>query len=73
MGLDSLLIPAVMFFALGVIAKLIKSDLKFPEGMTKGIGIYLLLAIGLKGGEALAKADFQLAVESIIWAAFLKF
>ncbi|MBN2866706.1 MAG: sodium-dependent bicarbonate transport family permease [Thiotrichales bacterium] len=73
MGLDSLLIPAVMFFALGVIARLIKSDLKFPEGMTKGIGIYLLLAIGLKGGEALAKADFQLAVESIIWAAILGF
>lgn len=73
MGIDSLLIPAVMFFALGVIAKLIKSDLKFPEGMSKGIGIYLLMAIGLKGGIALSKADFQLAVESIIWAAILGF
>jgi len=73
MGIDSLLIPAVMFFALGVIARLIKSDLKFPEGMSKGIGVYLLMAIGLKGGIALSKADFQLAVESIIWAAILGF
>lgn len=73
MGIDSLLIPAVMFFALGVIAKLINSDLKFPEGMTKGISIYLLLAIGLKGGMALGKADFQLAVESIIWATIIGF
>jgi hypothetical protein len=73
MGIDSLLIPAVMFFALGVIAKLINSDLKFPEGMSKGIGVYLLMAIGLKGGIALGKADFQLAVESIIWAAILGF
>jgi len=73
MGLDSLLIPAVMFFALGVIAKLIKSDLNFPEGMSKGIGLYLLMAIGLKGGIALSKADFMLAVETIIWAAILGF
>lgn len=73
MGLDSLLIPAVMFFALGVFARLIKSDLKFPEGMTKGIGLYLLMAIGLKGGIALSKADIQLAIESIIWATILGF
>lgn len=73
MGLDSLLIPAVLFFALGVFAKLINSDLKFPEGMTKGIGIYLLLAIGLKGGIALGEADFGLAVYSIIWAVILGF
>jgi len=57
MVIDSLLIPAVMFFALCVITKLINSDLKFPEGMRKGIGLYLLIAIGLKGGIALSKAD----------------
>ncbi|MEA3405418.1 MAG: sodium-dependent bicarbonate transport family permease [Pseudomonadota bacterium] len=73
MGLDSLLIPAVLFFALGVFAKLINSDLKFPEGMTKGIGIYLLLAIGLKGGIALSGADFGLAISSIIWGIILGF
>jgi len=73
MGLDSLLIPAVLFFALGVFAKLINSDLKFPDGMTKGIGIYLLLAIGLKGGIALSGADFGLAISSIIWGIILGF
>ncbi len=73
MGLDSLLIPAVLFFALGVLAKFINSDLKFPEGMTKGIGLYLLLAIGLKGGMALNGADFGLAISSIIWGVILGF
>lgn len=73
MGLDSLLIPAVLFFALGALAKFINSDLKFPEGMTKGIGIYLLMAIGLKGGVALSDADFGLAISSIIWGTILGF
>lgn len=67
-GIDNLLIPAVLFFALGVFAHLIKSDLKFPEGMAKGISLYLLMAIGLKGGAELAKADFVLAFQSIFWA-----
>ncbi len=73
MGLDSLLIPAVLFFALGAFAKFINSDLKFPEGMTKGIGLYLLMAIGLKGGVALSDADFGLAISSIIWGIILGF
>lgn len=73
MGLDSLLIPAVLFFALGVFARLIKSDLKFPEGMSKGISLYLLMAIGLKGGNALAEADMGIALQSIFWAFILGF
>ncbi len=73
MGLDSLLIPAVLFFALGVLAKFINSDLKFPEGMTKGLGLYLLMAIGLKGGMALNGADLGLALSSILWAVILGF
>ena len=73
MGLDSLLIPAVLFFALGVFARLVKSDLKFPEGMSKGISLYLLMAIGLKGGAALAQADLTIAVQSIFWALVLGF
>ncbi len=67
-GFDSLLIPAVLFFALGVFAQLIKSDLKFPEGMAKGISLYLLMAIGLKGGAELAKADLGIAFQAIFWA-----
>jgi hypothetical protein len=73
MDLDSLLIPAVLFFALGVIAQVIKSDLKFPEGMSKGISLYLLMAIGLKGGAELAEADLLVGLNSIFWAIAMGF
>ena len=47
--------PVVLFFLLGVSARLLKSDLRLPEAMYEGLSIYLLLAIGLKGGIELAK------------------
>lgn len=49
-----LLSPMVLAFALGIFATLIKSDLKFPEGLYIGLTIYLLFAIGLKGGVKLS-------------------
>ena len=52
----NLLSPAVLFFALGLIAALTKSDLKFPEPFYVGLTIYLLVAIGFKGGVAIAEA-----------------
>lgn len=52
----NLLSPAVLFFALGLIAALTKSDLKFPEPLYLGLTIYLLIAIGFKGGVAIADA-----------------
>ena len=52
----NLLSPAVLFFALGLIAALTKSDLKFPEPLYVGLTIYLLVAIGFKGGVAIAAA-----------------
>jgi len=52
----NLLSPAVLFFALGLIAALTKSDLKFPEPLYVGLTIYLLIAIGFKGGVAIAEA-----------------
>lgn len=51
---QNLLSPFVLSFFLGVIASRIKSDLKIPEALYVGISIYLLFAIGLKGGAALA-------------------
>jgi uncharacterized protein len=47
--------PVVLFFLLGVIARLLKSDLKLPDALYETLSIYLLLAIGLKGGVELAK------------------
>lgn len=49
----SLLSPMVLAFALGLFATLIKSDLKFPDELYSALTIYLLFAIGLKGGMKL--------------------
>jgi len=72
-SMSNLLLPAVLFFALGVIARLIRSDLRFPPDLAKVLSIYLLMAIGLHGGYELAKADMVIAFNSIIWALILGF
>jgi uncharacterized protein len=55
----NLLSPIVLAFALGIIATLVRSDLKFPEELYAGLSIYLLLAIGIKGGAALAVTPLE--------------
>jgi hypothetical protein len=45
----------VLFFLLGVFARLVRSDLRLPEALYETLSIYLLLAIGLKGGIELSK------------------
>jgi uncharacterized protein len=52
----NLLSPMTLSFALGVVATLVRSDLKFPDQIYTALSIYLLLAIGMKGGAALATA-----------------
>jgi hypothetical protein len=52
--LDNILTPVVLCFLLGMVARWIKSDLALPEPIYQGLSIYLLLAIGLKGGSALS-------------------
>jgi hypothetical protein len=47
--------PVVLFFLLGVIAGLARSDLKIPSAIYEALSIFLLLAIGLKGGVKLAE------------------
>lgn len=47
--------PVVLFFALGVVAALARSDLTIPDAFAKGLTIYLMLAIGFKGGVAVAE------------------
>lgn len=46
--------PVVLFFVLGVAARLLRSDLRVPEPLYDALSIYLLLALGLKGGAQLA-------------------
>lgn len=49
----------VGFFIFGVVAELLRSDMRLPETLYKSCTIFLLLAIGLKGGHALAESDWQ--------------
>lgn len=65
MDLSNLLVPAMMFFALGLFAHLIRSDLKFPPDLTKVFTIYLLVGIGLHGGKELAKVEFAPALAAV--------
>ena len=52
--IDNLTNPALLFFALGVLAVYLKSDLEIPENSSKFISLYLLFAIGFKGGQELS-------------------
>ncbi|MDI1244857.1 MAG: sodium-dependent bicarbonate transport family permease [Rhodoferax sp.] len=49
--------PVVGFFVLGVVAGLVRSDLKLSGGLSDTLSIYLLIAIGLKGGIELSNAQ----------------
>ncbi|NJL32755.1 MAG: sodium-dependent bicarbonate transport family permease, partial [Chloroflexaceae bacterium] len=50
--------PMVTAFVLGIIATLVKSDLKIPEALYSSLSIYLLLAIGLERRAGLATSNF---------------
>ncbi|MEM6622366.1 MAG: sodium-dependent bicarbonate transport family permease [Pseudomonadota bacterium] len=51
---ENLLSPIILSFALGLAAALARSDLTMPEAVAKGLSLYLLFAIGFKGGAAVA-------------------
>jgi hypothetical protein len=52
---SNLLSPIILMFVLGICASLLRSDLRLPESIYNALAIYLLLAIGLKGGVELHK------------------
>jgi len=61
----NLLSPVALSFALGIVARLIRSDFSIPKEMYAGISVYLLFALGLHGGVELAKSSF----DAILWPA----
>ncbi|MFM6974976.1 MAG: sodium-dependent bicarbonate transport family permease [Agromyces sp.] len=61
-AIGNLLSPAVLAFVLGVAAVLLRSDLRIPEPVTQAVSLYLLFAIGLKGGVGLRSAPLEQAV-----------
>ena len=56
---SNLLNPAILFFFLGMLAVLVQSDLEIPAPIPKLFSLYLLLAIGFKGGVELSKSGFS--------------
>ena len=52
--MKSLTDPAILFFFLGVFIGFVRSNLQIPEQVAKFLSLYLLMALGFKGGQALA-------------------
>ena len=63
----------VLFFALGVFARLVRSDLRLPEALYETLSIYLLLAIGLKGGVELSRQPLAVLAPQVLACASLGF
>lgn len=55
----NLLSPMVLFFALGLLAAVLRSGLSVPEAIAKALSLYLVMAIGLKGGAEVAEAGIS--------------
>ncbi|BAS26902.1 sodium-dependent bicarbonate transport family permease [Limnochorda pilosa] len=53
---ENLLSPLILFFFLGVLASIVRSDLEFPRDVARGLLLYLLIAIGFEGGVNLARS-----------------
>ncbi|WP_339146796.1 MULTISPECIES: sodium-dependent bicarbonate transport family permease [unclassified Sutcliffiella] len=64
--MQNLLSPVVLFFILGLLAAIFKSDLKFPNGLSEGLSIYLLIAIGLKGGIELSQYSLNTVIRPVM-------
>lgn len=64
--------PTLLFFILGIIATVVKSDLEIPQASSKFISLYLLFAIGFKGGQELAHSHFNAEiVYAILFGLFI--
>jgi len=57
--IDNLLSPPILFFFLGMLATLVRSDLTIPRELSRLFALYLLWAIGFKGGVALRSAGLS--------------
>ena len=49
-ALDNFLGPPILFFILGLLAFLVRSDLEIPQPLRRFLSLYLMLAIGFRGG-----------------------
>lgn len=70
-ALNSLTDPAVLFFFLGLFIGVIRSNLEIPPAIAKFLSLYLLLAIGFKGGQALGDTGLSATAFRVIGAALV--
>lgn len=68
---DNLISPIILSFALGLAAALARSDLSIPEAVAKGLSIYLLFAIGFKGGAGVAAHGIDARLVGSLFAGVL--
>lgn len=69
---ENLTNPALLYFVLGVLAVYLKSDLEIPPNSSKFISLYLLFAIGFKGGQELAHEAFTIEIGwSMLFGVFI--
>jgi uncharacterized protein len=67
--MQSFLDPAILFFVFGIFAGTLKSNLEIPPQISRFLSLYLLMALGLKGGFALAKSGLTAEVSVTLAAA----
>ena len=67
--MSTLLSPVVLFFALGLVVALLRSPMSVPQSFAKGLAIYLMMAIGLKGGVEMSKTALDGQVFAVFGAA----
>jgi hypothetical protein len=63
--------PAVLFFLVGCAVALVRSNLEIPQPVAKFLSLYLLMAVGFKGGQSLSQTGFSPAVITVILIAML--
>ncbi len=69
--MQNLLDPAILFFIFGVLAGFVRSNLEIPPAISRFLSLYLLMALGLKGGFALAQSGLTTEVATSLGAAIL--
>lgn len=69
--MQNLLDPAILFFIFGLIAGGIKSNLEIPPQISRFLSLYLLMALGLKGGFALSHSGMNLQIASSLGCAIV--
>ena len=69
--MQNLIDPAILFFIFGVLAGTVKSNLEIPPAISRFLSLYLLMALGLKGGFALSQSGLTTSVGISLAAAVL--